>query len=188
VTQPSPNPKSLAETVRAATGVDVAECYQCGKCTAGCPMARYMDLAPHQIMRLVQIGDEAARGRALASTAIWSCVGCLTCTQRCPKNLDPAAVIGVLREQSDAEGLVSPRQKRILAFHKAFLKNVEVAGRMSEVPLTALYKLSSLDLLSDVAMAPRMLTRQKLPLKPQVIRGRKDVRRIFQACRKGNHP
>ncbi len=177
--------RTLAEAVRAATGVNVAECYQCGKCTAGCPMAPYMDLAPHQIMRLVQIGDAAARERVLRSTAIWSCAGCLTCTQRCPKELDPAAVIDVLREMSNDEGLASPRQKRVLAFHKAFLKNVQMAGRMSEVPLTSLYKMTSLDLLSDVTMAPRMLVRRKLPLLPQVIRGRKEIGRIFKACRKG---
>ena len=176
---------TLADAVRHATGVDVTECYQCGKCTAGCPMARYMDLAPNQILRLLQIGDAHARDRLLRSDAIWVCAGCLTCTQRCPKELDPAAVIDVLREISHDEGLVSPRQKRILAFHKAFLKNVEKAGRMSEVPLTSLYKMTSLDLFSDVSMAPRMLVRRKLPLLPQVIRGRKEVARIFKACRRG---
>ncbi|MFO8012307.1 MAG: 4Fe-4S dicluster domain-containing protein, partial [Phycisphaerae bacterium] len=90
--------KTLADEVLERTGVDVRECYQCGKCTAGCPMAPFMDLTPSQVMRLVQIGDEEAVDTLLSSTALWSCVGCLTCTQRCPKDLDPAAVMDALRE------------------------------------------------------------------------------------------
>ncbi|HUU90355.1 MAG TPA: 4Fe-4S dicluster domain-containing protein [Phycisphaerae bacterium] len=174
--------KTLADEVREATGVAVAECYQCGKCTAGCPMARYMDMGPSQIMRLVQIGGEDARRRLLASTALWSCVGCLTCTQRCPKDLDPAAVIDAVREMANREGTIPHEQKRILKFHEAFLKTVEHTGRMSEVPLTGLYKMMSGDLLSDVLLAPVMFAKGKLPLVPRVIPGRKEIRRIFKAC------
>jgi len=175
---------TLAETLHKATGVNVVECYQCGKCTAGCPMVRYMDLAPSQVMRLAQIGDAAALDRLLASTAIWSCAGCLTCTQRCPQKQDPAAIMDALREMSYRRGRVSARQKKVLAFHKAFLKVVEQTGRMSEVPLTGLYKMTSGDLLSDVLLAPAMMLRGKLPLVPRTIRGRKEVKRIFAACRK----
>ena len=175
---------SLAAEIRQAAGTNVAECYQCGKCTAGCPMVAYMDLAPSQVKRLAQIGDAAALERLLSSTAIWSCAGCLTCTQRCPKKLDPAAVMDVLREMSNQRGMVSAKQKKVLAFHKAFLKCVEKTGRMSEWPLTSLYKMTSGDLVSDVTMAPRMLALGKLPLVPRIIRGRKDLKRIFAACRR----
>jgi len=177
----------LAEAIRKAVGVDVAECYQCGKCSAGCPMVPYMDITPSQIMRLVQIGDEAATEKLLRSTAIWSCLGCLTCTQRCPKELDPAAVIDALREMSYDRGLVSPAQKKVLAFHEAFLKTVEKTGRMSEIPLVRRYKLASRDLFSDVTMVPPMLVRGKLPLLAHKIDGRKEIRKIFQTCRKGGH-
>jgi len=162
----------------------VAECYQCGKCTAGCPMARYMDLTPSQVMRLVQIGDEAAVARVLGATGIWSCAGCLTCTQRCPKELDPAAVMDALREMSYSRGLVSSRQKKVLAFLEAFLKTVEKNGRMSEIPLVRRYKMASMDLFSDVGLVPPMLWRGKLPLKSHKIGGRGEVRRIFETCRK----
>jgi heterodisulfide reductase subunit C len=175
---------TLADAVREATGVDVAACYQCGKCTAGCPMARFMDLTPSQVMRLVQLGDAEAVERLLTSTTIWSCAGCLTCTQRCPKELDPAAVMDALRERSYREGKVSHRQRKILRFHQAFLRNVEYTGRMSEVPLTGMYKMTSMDFFSDVMLAPVMLAKGKLPLVPRFIRGRKDIRRIFQACRR----
>ena len=182
-----PAGSKLADAVRKATGVDVAQCYQCGKCTAGCPMARWMDVVPSQIMRLVQIGDAEAAERLLTSGALWVCAGCLTCTQRCPKKLDPAAVIDALKEMSYAQGKVSAGQRKVLAFHKAFLKVVENAGRMSEIPLTALYKMTSGDFFSDVTMAPKMLARRKLPLVPKIVRNRKQVKRIFAACRKGAH-
>jgi heterodisulfide reductase subunit C len=174
--------KTLADTILDRTGVDVRECYQCGKCTAGCPMARFMDLAPSQVMRLTQIGDAQAVDTLLASSALWSCVGCLTCTQRCPKDLDPAAVMDALREIAYEEGRVPAEQRKVLRFHQAFLETVKHAGRMSEVPLTALYKTLSGDFFSDVTLAPAMLLRGKLPLIPKVISGRKEVGRIFEKC------
>jgi heterodisulfide reductase subunit C len=144
-----------------------------------------MDLAPNQVMRLAQVGDEAAADELLRSETIWLCAGCLTCTARCPNELDPAAVMDVLREMAYERGTVPATRKRILAFHKAFLAVVEKTGRMSEVPLTALYKLASGDLVSDLGLAPRMLVRGKLPLLPKRIRGRREVKRLFAACRQG---
>jgi len=169
--------------IKKITGVHLPECYQCGKCTAGCPMTKHMDLRPNQVMRLLQAGTEASINEALSSSAIWSCVGCLTCTQRCPKKLDPAAVMDVLREESLKRGLASPLARKILAFHKSFLAVVEQTGRMGEIPLVGLYKLASMDLFSDLALGPAMFFKGKLPLKPHLIKGRKEVKRIFSECR-----
>ena len=175
---------SVSARIRETAGVRLAECYQCGKCTAGCPMARYMDLAPNQVMRLAQAGDEEALERLFSSASMWYCAGCLTCTQRCPKKLDCAAVMDVLRELAEERGKVPVAAKKIRAFHRAFLDTVEFGGRMSEVPLVARYKLASLDFFSDVALAPVMLAKGKLPLKLRRIKGHGEVKRIFAACRK----
>lgn len=175
----------LATRIREAVGVDVDRCYQCGKCTAGCPMANYMDLVPSRVMRLVQIGDEATLDKLLTGTAIWSCAACLTCTQRCPQELDPAAVIDALREMSYYRHKVSPSQQKVVAFHRAFLDTVRADGRMSEIPLTRRYKLASLDLLSDVILAPLMVARGKLPFRSHRIKGWRELRRIFEACEYG---
>jgi heterodisulfide reductase subunit C2 len=80
--------------VKAISGVDVRACYQCGKCTAGCPMAASMELMPNQILRLLQLG---LHEQALASRTIWQCASCLTCAARCPKDVDPAQVMDALR-------------------------------------------------------------------------------------------
>ena len=36
----------------------LAECYQCGKCSAGCPMAGQMDIPPTRLIRLLQLGED----------------------------------------------------------------------------------------------------------------------------------
>ena len=84
-----------AAQVDALAHTKVRDCYQCGKCSAGCPMAEKMDVLPNQLLRLVQLGkiDKAA-----ASEAIWLCVSCLTCSTRCPKSVDCAGVMDALRQ------------------------------------------------------------------------------------------
>jgi heterodisulfide reductase subunit C len=178
-----PKESALAKAVRAGSGVVLAECYQCGKCTAGCPMARYMDLAPNQIMRLAQAGDDAALERLLGCAALWYCAGCLTCAQRCPRKLDPAAVMDVLRELAHRRGKIPAAARKVLAFHQAFLATVERGGRMAEIPLVLRYKMNSGDVLGDAGLGPAMLARRKLPLWPHRIRGRGEIRRIFARCR-----
>jgi len=71
----------------------VADCYQCGKCSAGCPVADQMDVIPSGIMRLVQIGEV---DKAAKTSAVWQCLACQTCSTRCPKSVLVADVIDSL--------------------------------------------------------------------------------------------
>ena len=97
-------PPSPAE-IEAATGVNPATCYQCGKCSAGCPMASESDLRPHQVMRRVMYGP---REQALRDESIWLCLTCETCSARCPNACDPARVIDAVREISHRGGRRRP--------------------------------------------------------------------------------
>src|SRR5574340_652808 len=83
----------LAE-VQSRAGTPVNACFQCHKCTSGCPIGPEMDFLPSQIMRLVHLGAEA---ETLGSQAIWLCASCETCTARCPMQIDIAAVMDALR-------------------------------------------------------------------------------------------
>ncbi len=69
-------------------------CYQCGKCSAGCPMAAHMDVLPNRMIRMAQLGMQK---QLLETKAIWMCVSCLTCNSRCPKGIKIAEVFEALR-------------------------------------------------------------------------------------------
>ena len=84
----------LARKVKEISGEDIALCYQCGMCSAGCPVAFDMDILPRQIIRLVQMGQEAAISK---SRTVWLCASCLICSVRCPRGLDLAKVMEALR-------------------------------------------------------------------------------------------
>ena len=92
--------------VEKISGQKLLACYQCGKCSAGCPMAAYMDILPNQIVRMAQLGMEK---QLLASRSIWTCVSCLTCNSRCPKDIKIAEVIESLRETALRNGLRNDR-------------------------------------------------------------------------------
>jgi heterodisulfide reductase subunit C len=86
---------SFVDKVQELSGQNLLACYQCGKCSAGCPAVTDMDILPNQIIRFAQLGliDEL-----LASNAIWICASCLTCNARCPKGINIAEVIEALRQ------------------------------------------------------------------------------------------
>ena len=84
----------LARSVEAISGQNLFACYQCGNCTAGCPVSFAMDLGPHQVIRYTLLGLES---EVLASNTFWFCASCLQCTSRCPKGVDIARIIDALR-------------------------------------------------------------------------------------------
>ncbi len=169
---------TLSGEIRALTGLNAAKCYQCGKCSAGCPMAGEMTQKPHDIMRLV-MNDR--RDQLFADDSIHLCLTCETCTARCPNDCDPARIIDGAREialnAKTGEGL-----RTITAFHETFLNQIRAHGRLFEFGLILNYKLSGGPLFQDVLAAPGMLARGKLSFVPHNIKGVKDVRRIFKAC------
>jgi heterodisulfide reductase subunit C len=81
--------------VEELSGQNLLVCYQCGKCSAGCPAVHDMDILPNQIIRFAQMG---LKEDLLASKAIWVCASCMTCNVRCPKGINIAEVIEALRQ------------------------------------------------------------------------------------------
>lgn len=80
----------LLRHVEASAGQNVFACYQCGKCTAGCPFG----LQPQRVMRLLQLGLVE---EAMAHPTTWECASCYTCEVACPKGCNPARVHRALR-------------------------------------------------------------------------------------------
>ncbi len=81
--------------VEEISGQNLLACYQCGKCSAGCPAVSEMDILPNQIIRYAQLGF---KDELLQSKSIWICASCFTCNARCPKGINVAEIIEAIRQ------------------------------------------------------------------------------------------
>ena len=83
------------ENLNRLSGTDVKKCMKCGKCSGRCPAFNEMDIKPHQFVSMLAKGkiDEL-----LESQAIWNCLSCMACVERCPRGVAPAAVIEAVRD------------------------------------------------------------------------------------------
>ena len=172
---PSESHMEFLRQVEDASSQKLSECYQCGKCTAGCPVAFAMDYPPNQIMRGVQLG---MRDVVLSSRTIWLCAACETCTTRCPQEVEPATVMDALRRIAYAEGIKSPEQD-VPLFHRIFLESVRQFGKIFEVAMMGFYNLFSGHYTKDVVMAPKMLLKGKLSLLPPRAKDGAKMKRMF---------
>jgi heterodisulfide reductase subunit C len=176
---PQADPREFMRQVQQRGAPNVNLCYQCGKCTAGCPIAYEMDYPPNQIVRGVQLG---MRDVVLSSHTIWLCAACETCSTRCPQNVDPAAVMDALRRIAYAEGVKSPEGDTPL-FHRIFLGSVRQFGRVFEAGMIGFYNLFSGHYSKDLVLAPKMLLKGKLSLLPPRNRNGKELKKMFAKAR-----
>ena len=172
------------EQVEAIGPFDVAACFQCRKCTNGCPASFAMDLYPDEVIRLVILGQ---RDKVLNSRTIWVCAACETCTTRCPNGVKIAEVMDCLKEMAIAQGVPCP-QPQIQALHETFLENIKLFGRVFEGALLPVYMLRSGEmlrkfnegsLLDDMRIGLEMFLKGRFGLFPKIIKGRKEVREII---------
>lgn len=153
----------------------LSRCLQCGKCTAGCPAAFAMDYKPNQIIRLLQLGR---KNEVLGSRAIWTCSGCWTCTTRCPCNIDIAQIMDSLRVMARQEGKTQ-QGRSVVLFNDLFLQSVRRHGRVFEFGIAAGFNLRRGKPFLDAELGKFMLTRGKLRLTAERIKGAKEIRRLF---------
>ncbi len=171
---------SLAYSIEKHVEVKAQKCYQCGKCSAGCPVADEMDLPPSMVLRLLQTESAASDDKILRSHSIWLCVTCEMCLSRCPMEIDIPSVMDYLRQSSVRQKKVNRKAKNIVAFHKSFLNSIRFTGRLYELGLILDYKRQSLDLTQDIMLAPKMISRGKLHILPDLIKGKAQIARIFR--------
>lgn len=177
-----PNP-SFRKKVEEKSGAKVSACFQCEKCTNGCPLAFAMDMAPHKLMRSVHLG---LKDDVLNSDTIWICASCETCTTRCPNGIDIAHIMDSLRQISQSEG-IKASQPQVPIFHKSFLASMKRFGRVHEGEMAAMYTLRSSGLKGLMGLARMgldMFKKGKVKILPH--RPNRQVRAIFRAAeRKG---
>jgi heterodisulfide reductase subunit C len=88
-------------------------CFQCGTCTADCPISRFNDFyRPRRIARMVQLG---LKDILLSNDVLWLCSTCFTCVDHCPQNVEIAGVVRVLRNMVVQEKRVMPLVYKELA-------------------------------------------------------------------------
>jgi heterodisulfide reductase subunit C len=172
------------EEVIAAGGKNVQLCYQCGTCTGGCPTAYKMDHPPRKIIRMIQLG---MKKRVLESATIWVCASCNTCTTRCPRGVEIAHVMGALKSIAIREG-VKPQNPKGPVFYRSFVEGTEAFGRIFEPKLMLDVHLKGDPSLAEafrclIKEAPfglQMARRGRIALMPERIRGREQMRKIYE--------
>jgi len=85
-----------------------------------------------------------------------------------------------LRQESIKQKLPNRKAAEIIAFHRAFLKSIELTGRLYEVGVIAAYKTKTLNLFQDLSLAPVMLLKGKLKFIPEKVKNIKNIKAIFQ--------
>jgi heterodisulfide reductase subunit C len=86
-------------------GRQLVNCYQCIRCTSGCTALKLLELKPHEIVKLVNLGLVEDLP---SSDIIWTCATCLKCVQRCPQKASPYHVIMALRNLAVERGAKVP--------------------------------------------------------------------------------
>lgn len=170
----------LSEVIQ-ASGQMIQACYQCQKCSAGCPVAYAMDILPNQILRHIQYGH---REKVLGSKTIWLCASCYTCSVRCPNNIDIAKIMDTLRNMALRKG-INPGEKEIPIFHSVFLNNIKSKGRIHELSLLFQFKSKTKDFFKDAGLGWKMYKKGKIKLFPSKFGGGKDIKEIFNSFEKG---
>ena len=176
---------SLRRQVEELSGQKVTACFQCQKCTNGCPLTFAMDVLPHQLIRFLHLG---LVDKVLKSKTIWVCASCQTCNTRCPNNIDIAHIMDTLRQMSGRKG-IAPSIKNVPIFHKAFLSSVKKHGRIHELEMATAYTLKSggLPALARQAkMGLTMFSKGKIKLLPARVHHKKQIKEIFHKS-EGKH-
>jgi heterodisulfide reductase subunit C len=158
---------------------NLSRCWHCLCCSGGCPFAQDMDILPNRVIRMVQLG---MKQQVLASSAIWLCVGCNTCSMECPNAVDMAAVMDVLRRMAVQENVKIP-EPGVLSFHQKVIDSISRYGRTHKLEIMMRYKLSEKDFFSDMDLGLKMLSKRKLDLMPSKVKDRQQVQDLFKLAK-----
>jgi heterodisulfide reductase subunit B len=156
----------LAQRIQEELGQNVYLCYQCVKCTSGCPLVEYMDWKPNQVMRALQMDQEDI---ALHSKTPGLCAGCQTCSTRCPQGLDITAIMEFLTREAKARG-IKPVVPEVAIFNEAFMREIKMWGRSYELGLMGEMKLRMLGMhpiMDDMDLGIKVIAKNKMPFLPK---------------------
>jgi quinone-modifying oxidoreductase, subunit QmoC len=105
--------------------VGIEKCFNCGNCTAICPLASTEHPFPRNIVRRAQLG---LRERLKEMLDPWLCYYCGECSDTCPKGAEPGETMMALRRwltaQYDASGHGAQLYRSETAVYGSILKSV----------------------------------------------------------------
>ena len=78
---------------------DINACFNCGNCSAVCPLSSENDSFPRKMIRYAQIGD---RDRLLGCKELWLCYYCGECSDTCPREAEPGEFMASARRYAIA--------------------------------------------------------------------------------------
>jgi len=204
------DPNFKNEVVTEPGGQHLKNCFQCSSCTLTCPVAEVpgLELNPRKIIREVLLG---LRKEVLESKAIWQCVGCFECTDRCPQKVRFTEVIEALRRisvrSSDKKLYIFSKEKdknrriklskegkRKHSFDKRFTESIWLWGRTWEPEYIGRYLMfgrgfpfGALIGFRYISMILGMITKFKIEFfPPWVSPARREVRKIFKRAKSKN--
>src|SRR3972149_8696842 len=92
------DPQLLSNLKRFGT-VNIESCFNCGNCTAICPLSSDSESFPRRMIRYAQLG---LGERLLSSKELWMCYACGECTQTCPRQAQPGEFMATARRYAIA--------------------------------------------------------------------------------------
>lgn len=177
LTETTSEERNFVQEIAQNAGVNLRDCYQCGKCSAGCPMAEAMDLPPQQIMRLLQMGKV---DQVLQAESPWICAQCNTCSARCPQKVDTAAVMREVRRASHEKGHHKLHDSNV--FETLFIKGIKAKGKSNEQYLAAQYNITSGHFIQDAFNAPKMFQKNMIGVSIQQSENPAAIKAIIEKC------
>jgi heterodisulfide reductase subunit C len=168
--------KFLARIIE-ISGQNVNQCFQCRKCTAGCPVASTgaMDISPTQVIHAIRLGQVDL---VLNSHTIWVCASCETCTTRCPQGVDIAKVIDAARNYAKILNRVP--EKSVDIFFTTFMDNIAKYGGLYELGLALGIKLKTKEFFKDAEIGRKMFFKGKLKLIHHKTKNVKEIREMLK--------
>jgi heterodisulfide reductase subunit C2 len=176
--------------IQGETGENISACYQCERCTNACPVAHYMDIKPHQVIRHIQMGW---REDLMASSTIWICLSCEMCTTYCPNEVGVAETINHLRNMA-AHSSITPKEKHLAVFHETFLKELQRFGRVNEFWLMNAFnlkpgilkeKIASGLLTEEILLGLTLWKKGRLHLLPRRSKAIREIKEVYRRQRGG---
>lgn len=168
--KPDKNTDSIRKDILEYVDPQIYNCYQCGKCTSGCPLSDVFEYKPNQIIRLVLSGNI---DDIINSNSIFLCLSCEICSSRCPQDVHIATIMNFIR--NEAWKARRFRIKSIARFYKTFLRIVGRTGRSFEPGLLLGLNILNGRFFNDMDLALDILRKRKIRMLPEFVKKRAGI-------------